>query len=54
MKCETCGSEMELYKHATHLHYEEKRWRCKACPNEFVEPFAREIPKPVEDKKDKK
>ena len=48
MKCEKCGKDMVLYKHAMHTHFEEKRWRCD-CGNEFIEPFAREIPEPVEE-----
>jgi len=54
MKCKECGALMEMYKHATHTHYEEKRWRCTVCPFDFVEPFAREIPKPIEEVEYKK
>lgn len=53
MKCEKCGSDMLLYKQVTHMHWEEKRWHCYTCDNEFIEPEKRELPK-YEEKKDKK
>lgn len=46
---------MELWKHAKHLHYEEKRYRCNVCGNEEIDPIVpkKEV-KPIEEKKSKK
>ena len=41
---------MEVYKYATHLHFDEKRWRCPVCAYEEPEITQREIVKPKKKK----
>ena len=52
MKCNICGTIMEQYKIATHLHFIERRWRCNGCGYEDIQRIDKILPKPIiKDKK---
>ena len=54
MKCKNCGTEMDMWQHAVHMHFIDNRWRCPLCAYEDAEVIARKPPEYKEPKTDTK